>query len=60
MLGYHLSLAGADLTYLVRPRHVQRLSRLQILYSYHGITSVEFKGYKFITDPAQIGHSKYD
>ncbi|KAJ5164854.1 uncharacterized protein N7500_006684 [Penicillium coprophilum] len=60
MLGYHLSLAGADLTYLVRPHHAQRLSRPQILYSYHDKTSIEFKGYSFVTEPAQIGHSDYD
>ncbi|KAJ5362561.1 hypothetical protein N7541_003405 [Penicillium brevicompactum] len=60
MLGYHLSLAGADLTYLVRPHHTQRLSHPQILYSYHDIATIEFKGYNFITDPAQIGDSNYD
>ncbi|CAI7643748.1 unnamed protein product [Penicillium bialowiezense] len=60
MLGYHLSLAGADLTYLVRPHHAERLSHPQILYSYQGVTSIEFKGYNFITDPAQIGTSDYD
>ncbi|KAJ6014525.1 hypothetical protein N7540_009116 [Penicillium herquei] len=51
---------GANLTYLVRPHHVQHLSRPQILYSYHNTTSVEFKNYTFITDPAQIAHSDYD
>ncbi|VEU23050.1 DEKNAAC104119 [Brettanomyces naardenensis] len=57
--GYHLQIAGADVTFLVRPHHTE-LSRPQLLYLLNDNTVKKYTGYKYITDPAKIADSHYD
>ncbi|VEU21809.1 DEKNAAC102356 [Brettanomyces naardenensis] len=57
--GYHLQLAGANVTFLVRPHHTE-LSRPQLLYLLNDNTVKKYTGYKYITDPAKIADSHYD
>ncbi|KAI2604539.1 uncharacterized protein GGS25DRAFT_534982 [Hypoxylon fragiforme] len=52
--GYHLTLAKADVTFLVRPHRAQDLNRPQILYCYEDNQLKEYSGYKYITDPSEI------
>jgi ketopantoate reductase len=42
--GYHLSLAGAAVTFLVRPHRQEQLSRPQVLYSYDDHSLKTFSG----------------
>jgi len=58
--GYHLSLSGASITFLVRPHRVEALSRPQILYSYEQNSLKEFTGYRIITSPSEIASTAYD
>ena len=60
ILGYNLSLAKADVTFLVRPNHVERLSRTQVLYCYDDNSLKQFDDYRVITDHADIARSKFD
>ncbi|KAF2790601.1 hypothetical protein K505DRAFT_419720 [Melanomma pulvis-pyrius CBS 109.77] len=58
--GYHLSLAGASVAFLVRPHRADALSRPQILYSYNDNTLKEYMGYTFFTDPSEMASASYD
>jgi glycine/D-amino acid oxidase-like deaminating enzyme len=42
--GYHLQLAGAAITFLVRPARMLEMSRPQVLYSYDDATLKTFAG----------------
>ena len=57
---YHLSLAGATVTFLVRPHHRERLSRPQTLYSYDDNSLKTFTGYKLLTDPTELAGTSFD
>ncbi|MFS2154403.1 ketopantoate reductase family protein [Rhizobium sp. Rhizsp42] len=58
--GYHLSLAGAEVTFLVRPHRLPELSRPQILYSYDDNTLRTFSDYSIIDTPTRIASERYD
>jgi Ketopantoate reductase PanE/ApbA len=58
--GYHLQLAGAAITFLVRPARVLEMSRSQVLYSYDDATLKAFTDYRLISDVAEISRSSYD
>ncbi|KAI1385495.1 uncharacterized protein F4822DRAFT_413153 [Hypoxylon trugodes] len=58
--GYILSLAGADVTFLIRPHRKEALSRPQILYSYDDNSLKEYKGYDLITSPSDIIGKNFD
>ncbi|KAI1397679.1 hypothetical protein F4819DRAFT_490329 [Hypoxylon fuscum] len=58
--GFHLSLAGADVTFLIRPHRAEALERPQILYCYDDNSLKEYKGYTYITNPSEIVNAKYD
>ncbi|KAI1104855.1 hypothetical protein F4804DRAFT_305701 [Jackrogersella minutella] len=58
--GYILSLAGVDVTFLVRPHHAERLGRPQILYCYNDNSLKEYTGYTYITDPSDMVGANYD
>ncbi|KAI0116720.1 hypothetical protein F4814DRAFT_413756 [Daldinia grandis] len=58
--GYHLGLAGADVTFLIRPHRAKTLDSPQILYCYDDNKLKEYKGYNYITNPSLILGSNYD
>jgi hypothetical protein len=60
IFGYHLGLAGADVTFLVRQHHVDTLNRPQILYCYDDNKLKEFKGYNVTTSPSAMIGANYD
>ncbi|KAI1370266.1 hypothetical protein F4677DRAFT_438806 [Hypoxylon crocopeplum] len=60
LTGYHLSLAGAQVTFLVRRHRAETLSRPQILYCYDDNKLKEYEGYSFITDPSEMVGANYD
>lgn len=60
ILGYNLTLANADVTYLVRPRHIERLSRPQTLFCYEDNSLKQYEGYSVITDHAAIADGRFD
>jgi ketopantoate reductase len=58
--GYHLSLAGAHTTFLVRAHRTKELDQPQMLYCYDDNKLKEYKGYAYITDPSEMIGAKYD
>ena len=60
IVGYHLSLAGAGVTFLVRAHRAKQLDRPQLLYCYDDKKLKEFKDFSYFTDPAKIIGAKYD
>lgn len=58
--GYHLSLSGAAITYLVRPHGLERLSRPQLLYSYDDQTLRTFTGYDVVTEAKALEDRSFD
>ncbi|KAI2615344.1 hypothetical protein GGR54DRAFT_632228 [Hypoxylon sp. NC1633] len=58
--GYHLGLAGADVTFLIRPHRSDALNRPQILYCYDDNQLKEYKDYTYITDPSKMIGASYD
>ncbi|RKK67648.1 hypothetical protein BFJ69_g14319 [Fusarium oxysporum] len=58
--GYHLSLAGAQVTYLVRPKRAEELKQPQFLYWLDKQELHEFKSYSHFADPSSILSSTYD
>ncbi|MGW6775369.1 ketopantoate reductase family protein [Streptomyces sp. NPDC055037] len=60
MSGYHLRLAGAEVTFLVRPRRVEKLSRPQVLYSYDDASLKPFSDYRLLSDVTEVGDRAYD
>jgi hypothetical protein len=51
--GFHLQLAGAKITYLVRPTRVEALGRPQVLYCYDDATLKHYSGYSVIAKPGK-------
>ena len=58
--GYHLQLAGAEITFLVRPARVLEMSRSQALYSYNDAHIKTFADYKLISDISAMSRSSYN
>lgn len=58
--GYILHLAGAEVTFLVRPHRAETLNHPQSLYYYNDNSLKEFKDYTYLTDPSQILGKEYD
>ncbi|MFJ2650106.1 ketopantoate reductase family protein [Streptomyces sp. NPDC087420] len=58
--GYHLRLAGAEVTFLVRPERVEKLSRPQVLYSYDDTDLKYLSGYRVLSDVTDAGDRTYD
>ncbi len=52
--GYHLSLAGADVTFLVRPARLQALRSPQILYCHNDGQLKQFSEYQAISSADEI------
>jgi hypothetical protein len=58
--GYHLSLAGAAVTFLVRPGRVPGLAPPQILYCYDDNSLKAYTGYKIIPEIGGADSTHYD
>jgi hypothetical protein len=58
--GYHLALAGAKVTFLIRAHRKAALDRPQILYCYDDNQLKKYTGYASITDPTQMVGAGYD
>jgi hypothetical protein len=58
--GYHLSLAGAAVTFLARPHHRERLAKPQILYSYDDNSLKTFTDYELFVDPTELDGTSFD
>ncbi|KAI1214640.1 uncharacterized protein F4807DRAFT_455093 [Annulohypoxylon truncatum] len=57
--GYYLHLAGAEVTFLIRPHRKEALNRPQILYSYDDNTLKTYKEYTYLTNPTSIIGGNY-
>ncbi|KIV88833.1 hypothetical protein PV10_08471 [Exophiala mesophila] len=60
IMGYDLQLAGAKVTFLIRPHRVEALKHPQKLYSYDDHQLKVYTGYKYITNPAEMVGAAYD
>jgi Ketopantoate reductase PanE/ApbA len=60
IMGYILSLSGAEVTFLVRPHRAEALNRPQILYCYDDNKLKEYKGYTYFTDQSKMVGANYD
>ena len=60
IVGYHLSLARTDVTFLVRPGSFKRLDRPQVLYCYDDNSLKQFDRYAVISDHGAIAGGRYD
>jgi hypothetical protein len=60
MSGYHLQLAGAEVTFLVRPQRLDTLSQAQALYSYDDASLKHFSGYRVLSKVTEVGDRAYD
>ncbi|MEV5666657.1 2-dehydropantoate 2-reductase N-terminal domain-containing protein [Streptomyces flaveolus] len=58
--GYHLGLAGASVTFLVRPHRQEQLSRPQRLYSYDDHSLNTYSDYELLTDPSELAGTVFD
>lgn len=58
--GYHLSLAGAGVTFLVRPARLEALEPPQVLYSYDDGQLKEFAAYEAIGSVGEAARKRYD
>ena len=58
--GYHLQLAGADVSFLVRPNKLETLSRPQRLYCYNDHSVKTFDGYQIYTNPTDLHDKTFD
>ncbi|MEO8313578.1 MAG: 2-dehydropantoate 2-reductase N-terminal domain-containing protein [Pseudomonadota bacterium] len=59
-MGHVLQNGAADITYLVRPNRVEKLSRPQLLYSFDDHVLNSFSGFHILSDPAEIERNFYD
>lgn len=58
-LGYHLSLAAADITFLVRPGRKAAVAAPQQLYCYDDATLKTFAGFGVIDDVAELAQQQF-
>lgn len=59
-IGYVLSVAGVEVTFLIRPHRKEAMDRPQTLYCYTDNKLKVFKDYGLITDPAEMMGKEYD
>jgi Ketopantoate reductase PanE/ApbA len=57
--GYHLHLAGAEITFLVRPGRAGAAARPKILYCYDDATLKAFSAFRVISEAADISSSSF-
>ena len=60
IMGKLLQAGGAEISYLVRPNRLEKLSRPQLLYSFDDHRLSSFTGYELLTDAMQITRDRYD
>jgi hypothetical protein len=60
LTGYHLQLAGADITFFVRENRLAALGAPQILYCYDDGTLKSFSGYRTATDLGTLAQTRFD
>ncbi len=58
--GYHLQLAGVDVTFLVRPTRVEDFKPPQLLYCYDDATLKKFDDYRVIGNMSESGGKPLD
>ena len=58
--GYHFGLAGAQVTFLVRPTRVNDFRPPQILYCYDDGKLKEFSGYRVVGSMSEAGSEPFD
>ncbi|KAI1092486.1 hypothetical protein F5B19DRAFT_202584 [Rostrohypoxylon terebratum] len=58
--GYYLHKAGAEVTFLIRPRREESLKRPQILYCYEHNSLKSYQEYTYLTNPSDIVGKNYD
>jgi hypothetical protein len=59
-VGYHLGLAGADITFLVRPGRSAALGSTQQLYCYDDAELKTFDGYRVVDDVTQLAGAGFE
>lgn len=59
-VGYHLTLAGADVTFLVRSGRRDSLAAPQYLYCYDDASLKTFEDYSVVEDPAELAGRVFD
>lgn len=57
---YHLQLAGADISFLVRPHRLEVLSRPQQLYCYNDYSIKTLEGYGLLTESDDLKSHRFD
>jgi len=60
LTGYHLQLAGADITFFVRENRLAALGAPQILYCYDDGTLKSFSSYRTATDLGTLAQTRFD
>jgi Ketopantoate reductase PanE/ApbA len=58
--GYHLSLAGASVVFLVRPARLAAVQAPQMLYCYDDGQLKEYKNYRAIATVAEVAAQRFD
>jgi hypothetical protein len=58
-VGYHLSLAGADITFLVRPGRKAAFAAPQQLYCYDDVALKTFAGYSVVESVAELAEQRF-
>lgn len=58
-VGYHLSLAGADITFLVRPGRAAAFAAPQQLYCYDDASLKTFAGYRVVEQVAELAEQRF-
>jgi hypothetical protein len=58
--GYHLALAGAEITFLVRPGRLEGLARPQQLYCFDDGETRTFSAYSSVGSMQEAAHKQYD
>ncbi|GLY02381.1 2-dehydropantoate 2-reductase N-terminal domain-containing protein [Actinoplanes sp. NBRC 101535] len=58
-LGYHLQLAGADVTFLVRPGRREAFAAPRRLYDYNDDTVRTFDGYRTVEDTTELAGQRF-
>ena len=57
---YHLQLAGADISFLVRPHRVEALSRPQRLYCYNDNSIRSLENFRLLTEEDDLDSHRFD
>lgn len=58
--GYHLALAGADITFLVRPNRLAALEGGLKLYCFDDLSIKDFQSYSSVSSPEELAGKQYD